>query len=101
MPFWSQLAYQLGSTDMIMQIIDMLEGQLPQLSQVNVKQPKVAVAIVRGDEESVRNLSKKSAVSLSFNLDGSNNLLVSVNNERLENSADFLSQHILLCTVGL
>ena len=62
-PFWSKLTYQLGSTDIIQKIINMFEEQFRQL---HVKQLKVAVAIVRSGEESVRNLPGKSYTSLSL-----------------------------------
>ena len=95
-PFWSQLTYQLGSTDMIQQIINIFKGQLPQLE---LKKLKVAVAIAHGDEKAMRNLSEKSSLSLSFNLDGLNNVLVRLKNGTLESRVGFSSQRILLCTV--
>ena len=95
-PFWSQLIYQLGSMDMIQQIINIFKDQLPQLE---VKKLKVAVAIVHGDEKAMRNLSEKSSFSLSFNLEGLNNVLVRLKNGTLENRVGFSSQRILLCTV--
>ena len=98
MPFWSQLTYELKSSELIHKIVDIFEGQLPQL---DVKQLKFTAAIFCGDEKELRNLSAKSLISLCFDLDGGNNLLASIEGRGLESVDGYSNQHILLCTIDI
>ncbi|MBV1916295.1 MAG: FkbM family methyltransferase [Pseudomonadales bacterium] len=95
-PFWSQLSYELGSTELAEKIVEVLAGKLPQL---DIKQQRFGVAIVCGEKQQLRNLAMKSAFALCFNLDGSNNLLASVEGGALENIDNGFGQQMLLCTM--